>query len=278
MANNVSTEWTETRTNIQDPSNPIAIPTDSPMYKSTHKAIPYADAPAPYPPGAFKTCPSVYAEVLFRYAPVASPEVLQPVKFIKKCLTEKYLQEGIQLLQDEGLFTHKDKDDNDVVHVFEGREELQGRADGLVRQLKDDPTLAVGLAEWEWLADFQGRAVDSSITWFAAISLEDLTRVTYDLTLYCDLIELVGPRSTEAIRILPGSQFHTVVRDDGDGGMLLSAIKAKYYRGTNMGVALNSNFLLGQVAKFLLATHPSNQEVLLLGRRSRRAQPRTPSC
>jgi hypothetical protein len=139
-----------------------------------------------------------------------------------------------------------------VVRVFAGREELQGRADGLVKQLKDHPTLAVGVAEWEWVADFQNRAADVSIAWLAAITLEDLTRATYDLTLYCDLIELVGPRSTEAIRIQPGSQFHTVVRDDGGGGMLLSAIKAKYYRGASMGETLNSNFLRGQVTKFLL--------------------------
>jgi hypothetical protein len=71
MPNNITIEWTETRTNIQDPDNPIAIPTDSLMYKSTHQAIPYADAPAPYPPGTFKTCPSVYVEALLRHAPVA---------------------------------------------------------------------------------------------------------------------------------------------------------------------------------------------------------------
>ena len=54
MSNNMSLEWTETRTNIQDPMNPLAIPMESPLYKSTYKVIPYEDAPAPYPPGTFK--------------------------------------------------------------------------------------------------------------------------------------------------------------------------------------------------------------------------------
>ena len=252
MSNNMSLEWTETRTNIQDPMNPLAIPMESPLYKSTYKVIPYEDAPAPYPPGTFKACPSIYVEAIFRKAPVEKPEDLKPVKFLIKCLTTSFMEKGLDLLGDEGLFTRKDEAGNEATHVYGDRDELQEYSDALVQQLKDDPAMIVTVAVWEWLADFQNRAADSSIAWFSEINLHDLTHNSNDLSLYVDLAFLCGPRSTEAIRVEPGSQFHTVVRDDGGGGMLLSAIKAKYYRGASMGETLNSNFLRGQVTKFLL--------------------------
>ena len=245
-------EWAETRTAVQDPSNPIAIPIGCPMYLSTHKVIPYEDAPAPYPAGGFKTCPSIYVEAVFRNAPVKRPEELTPVKFLVKCLTAEYMESGLDLLGDEGLFTRRDGDGNEAIHVYRDRDELQEYGDELVRQLKDDPTLTVTVAAWEWLADFQDRPADSSIAWFSAINLFELTQPTNDLSLYVDLAFLCGPRSTEAIRIETGSQFHTVVRDDSGGGMLLAAINTKYHRGTNAGAALSSLFLRGQVPKFLL--------------------------
>ena len=83
-------EWTESRTAVQDPSNPIAIPIGCPMYQSTCKVIPYQDAPAPYPPGAFKACPSIYVEAILRLAPVKKPEELTPVIFLIKCLSTEF--------------------------------------------------------------------------------------------------------------------------------------------------------------------------------------------
>ena len=94
MPNSLTLEWTETRTAVQDPKNPLAIPIDSPMYKSTSKVIPYEDAPAPYAPGAFKACPSVYVEAIFRKAPVEKPEDLKPVKFMIKCLTTYFMEKN----------------------------------------------------------------------------------------------------------------------------------------------------------------------------------------
>ena len=215
-------EWTESRTAVQDPSNPIAIPIGCPMYQSTCKVIPYQDAPAPYPPGAFKACPSIYVEAILRLAPVKKPEELTPVIFLIKCLSTEFMEAAIDLLGDEGLFTRRDADGNEVIHVYRDRDELQEYGDALVRQLKDDPALDVTAAVWEWLADFQDRPADSSIAWFSAINLFELTNLTNDLSLYVDLAFLCGPRSTEATRIEPGSQFHTVVRDDSGGGMLLA--------------------------------------------------------
>ena len=78
MPNDLTIEWTETRTNIQHPDNPIAIPTDRQLYKSTYQVVPFEDAPPPYPPGAFKACPGVYIEVIFRLAPVPQPDQLRP--------------------------------------------------------------------------------------------------------------------------------------------------------------------------------------------------------
>ena len=139
-------EWTETRTAVQDPSNPIAIPIGCPMYQSTCKVIPYQDAPAPYPPGAFKACPSIYVEAILRLAPVKKPEELTPVIFLIKCLSTEFMEAAIDLLGDEGLFTRRDADGNEVIHVYRDRDELQEYGDALVRQLKDDPALDVTAA------------------------------------------------------------------------------------------------------------------------------------
>ena len=177
-------EWTETRTSVQDPNNPIAIPTGSPMYQSTYEVIPYEDAPAPYPAGGFKACPSIYVEAIFRHAPVKKPEELQPVKFLIKCLTAEYMEEGVDLLGDEGLFTRRDADGNEAIHVYRDRDELQEYGDELVKQLKDDPALTVTVAAWEWLADFQNQPADSSIAWLSEINLFELTNPTNDLSLY----------------------------------------------------------------------------------------------
>ena len=133
------------------------------MYQSTYKVIPYQDAPAPYPAGGFKACPSIYVEAIFRLAPVKKPEELQPVKFLIKCLTTEFMEAGVDLLGDEGLFTRRDADGNEAIHVYSDRDELQARGDELVKQLRDDPTLTVTVAAWEWLADYQNRPADSSI-------------------------------------------------------------------------------------------------------------------
>ena len=109
-------EWTETRTAVQDPNNPIAIPTGCPMYQSTYKVIPYEDAPAPYQPGDFKTCPSVYVEAIFRKALVKKPEELTPVKFLVKCLTTEFMEAGVDLLgeDDESSEEEVEVDDEEI--------------------------------------------------------------------------------------------------------------------------------------------------------------------
>ena len=74
--------------------------------------------------------------------------------------------------------------------------------------------------------------------WFAALSFEDITNHTKNLELYVELAFILGPRSTEAIRIQTGSTINTMIGGD-HGGQLALAIKMHYYPSGHSAIALS---------------------------------------
>ena len=95
------------------------------------------------------------------------------------------------------------------------RGRFYARADELVEAMKDHPTMQVDNTCWE----FMDANTHASLAWIdTGLSLERLTIQTGDLSLYCDLNMIVGPRAVDATRVDVGSQLHEVACDTGLGG------------------------------------------------------------
>ena len=73
------------------------------------------------------------------------------------------------------------------------------------------------------------------------LSLHQRTRYTY----------AAGLRSTEQVRIEEGSNFHTLFRSDGHGGLFLQCLKKYYYPDTQVGTPLHPSFLAQRIVPFI---------------------------
>jgi hypothetical protein len=243
-------EWDESRGGSRTPLNLISFPGGGDFVKATSDAIHWGwrDAGGHDPTRCL--IPGVLVERLFRYAPVPEPTVLKTDRFLTKSLNvDTYLAEALDLLLDEGLLHDKDENGNLVLHKFKTYAELTERADTIVLGLQDTDVLAVTADSLEWLEDCQGNQGDQEIEWFHFITWEDVTKIEQDLNVYIDLSLMVGPRSTEAIRIETGSTFNNMI-GGGNGGQLIAAIKAHFYPG---GMAPQSHvFLAGRIVAFIV--------------------------
>ena len=246
-------EYDEYRGGPRTAENRISFPNDGEFYLSTKGVIPWMEC------GQHDTdrmvSPSAYVERLFAKCPVHDPKKLSTVKFMERCLhAKRFLVPMLDMLVAEGLL--EEEDDEGVVHriEFETYDELCKRADKIMKECADkaecnidDVTDETG--QLDWMEGFSNRAEDGFIAWFAALTLCDLTMTTGDLSLYCLLNFILGPRSTEAVRVDANGIFYAMV-GTANGGQLAEAIRTFYYKALGQSVA--TNFLLKRLSDFLI--------------------------
>lgn len=255
----VNLEWDENLGNPPDPSNLLSIPTEEEFYKMTKSALPWQlrggngqDSRA--------VVASAFIEALFRRALVPDPAALRPYKLINRSLSSEYLSAGLELLIEQGLLAldtgeqagEEEETQNSEVPTFEA---LQRRADKLVTGLKDDPILAVGSDSLEWMKEFEDRAEDAHIKWFAqGFTWETATATTGTLEVYSMINLLLGPRCTTEVRIDPASIFYTIIGSGGNGGQLMEVMRKHTFGSATGAVPMAPAFLLDKIPSFLLET------------------------
>ena len=259
-------EYDETRGGPRHPDNRISIPKGGDFYKATKNVIPWAEVGA-RDPGRV-TAPSIYVEKLLRLAHVTNPQALSDHTFMTRTVDmDGWGKEALDLLVEEGLLIEEGDDgDGDALVEYEHADDLQLRADELVRQLQDDPKLEVTPKSFEWLEGFNDRHQDAGVKWLEAITLEALTTKCRTLEAYIDLNLIVGPHATEDSRVDPEALFFSVT-DGGTkkGGQLGQAVATFYYQmGADSGGlgGLSPAFLAPRVTDFLLESrwpHPYDQ-------------------
>ena len=222
-------EWDEYRGGTRNPSNYISFPQGGPFHASTIKVLPWT-ACGPHDQGRV-VVPSQYVERLFRLAPVQDPKKLDPLKVMTRCLDiSNYIGDALDLLIEEGLLEETDEEGNTASKIYEDVNDLQEEANRLITQLQDHAALAVDDKSFEWLEDFGDRqgTDDAHVKWLHEVSLCDVTMRTGNLESYVDLILLLGPRSTEQVRVDHTSLFYAMV-GQGEGGQLTAAMRKVYF-------------------------------------------------
>ena len=241
-------EYDEYRGGPRHQDNFLSIPESADLFQSTRKALPWTSA-GDHEHEQRVVIPSVFIESLFARAPVADPAGLKDLSFMTRALSDNhFLNAAVDLLVDEGLLHREDEDGQSHLHVYESRDELMRKADTMVMELKDHPDLAVSIQSFDWLEGFTDSAANATIKWFDAVTLEDLTTKSGNLTLYVDLALAVGARATEAERVRAGSTFLSMVGGDG-GGQLMQAVKTHYYARGDTSLA--ADFLRQRLPDFL---------------------------
>ena len=243
--------WDEDRGGPRDPLNLISFPDGGQFHQSTKKILEWKPC-GPHDQGRV-VLPSVHVERLFRKAPVNDPKKLNPLKVMTRCLDiQGYMADALDLLVDEGLLTEIDEEGDEQDRVFETIDDLTEKADKLVRELIDHATLAVDDSSFEWLEDFHDRAGtdDSKIKWLSTITLAQMTEDLGNLEAYVDLALMLGPRSTEAVRVDHSSQFFGMI-GEGEGGQLSAAMRKLYFPEGN---SPSPAFMAGRLATFMTET------------------------
>ena len=90
----------------------------------------------------------------------------------------------------------------------------------------------------------------NKIKWLSTVDMTQLTEDLGNLESYIDLALVLGPRSTEAVRVDHSSQFFGMA-GEGEGGQL-SAVMRKFYFPD--GNAPSPTFIAGRLATFLTET------------------------
>jgi hypothetical protein len=200
---------------------------------------------------------SAWVENLFRRAEVDDPTSLTDpasrlkIKVMTSCLSlADFMDEAMSLLIDEGLL-ELDDDEDDAGDGWKDYPAFLAKADELVEQLKDSRTLIITAGSFEWVNGFNDRPQDAGIKYFHELTMEDTTKGTKTLAVYCELNMLLGPRSLEDGRITTDSQFYQMV-GGGGGGQLTHAVKTYYYQGADSSLPTSPAFLLNRLPAFLI--------------------------
>ena len=173
------------------------------------------------------------------------------MSIMTRCLNITFLADAVDLLISEGLFEEEDEDGHESTKVYDDIDELMYDANKLVLQLVDNPVMQIDDTSFDWLEGYTNRAGtdDAKIEWFHDITLEMVTQ-TRDLSIYVEIIQCVGPRSTEDVRINKASLFYAVI-GEGDGGQLMAALRAYFFPN---GHPVSTAYLSRRVAGFFLET------------------------
>ena len=244
--------WDEDEGGTRDENVWCAFPKNGVVHQATVKVFPWADCGA-HTPGKVKLA-VIFIEQLFRRAPCDDPKDLNTHRFLEKTLgIPEFLDNALDLLIQEGLFKEKDREGEEQDVVYDKHTDLVRNADALVEQLKDDPIMKIDENSWDWLEGFNNTQADQPIAWIADLTLDKLTTVTKDLTVYIDLALAVGPRGTQAIRADTTSTFYAMV-GAGTGGQLIQALKQFYYPSGQATQAMQPGFLRGRLESFFIET------------------------
>ena len=181
-------EWDEDRTGNRSPRSLVSLPDNHPFFLATSKAIDWTSC-GDEDVGRVVT-PSVFLEKLLRYAPVQRPRELKGHAFLSKTISLNFMRGGLGLLIDQGLLEEEDDEDNEDnsdSFEFESATDLQDAADKLVKELKDEPDLAVDSDSFEWVEGFEEHVQAPDARWIKDLTLEELTDQTNNLKVYVDL-------------------------------------------------------------------------------------------
>eukprot|EP00966_Prymnesium_polylepis_P035002 813335-Prymnesium_polylepis.1 len=111
-----------------------------------------------------------------------------------------------------------DEDDDSLI-VFETQDALQTRADQILTRIKDHPTVQVEPASFDWL-EGNSHAIFRWVEDF--VTIEMLTALTADLTLYTEANMMLGARSLDASRPDPHGQLYPY-HMAANGGKIMEA-------------------------------------------------------
>ena len=219
----IDLEYDEARGNPATPECLSSLEINEELYLATRRVLPYEVAADAAP--NYRVVPVAFFENVVRKAPVPDPASLRPVHFLTRSMDlYSSVKPMIELLVEEGLI----HDDNGDLVIYDDITKFYARADELVEAMKDHPTMQVDNTCWE----FMDANTHASLAWIdTGLSLERLTIQTGDLSLYCDLNMIVGPRAVDATRVNVGSQLHEVACDTGLGGGMLRAAVTRHQMG-----------------------------------------------
>ena len=246
--------WDEDRGGPPDSRNMISFPSAGDFYKATKRALPWSECGA-HDHGRHVVA-GIFIEKLFRMAPVEDPpSTFKPDHFMTKCLdVGRYLAPALELIIEEGLLRREDEEGDDVPVQYADADEMYKAADALVKELKDSPEMLVKPERLEWLNGYNNNSArEADLEWFHNLTMDQVLR-DGDLQAYVALGLAVGPRSLEAERSRPGSQFYTVVGAGGDGGQIAQAVRKYYFPGGQGGLTIDPSFLLDKVVTFFMDT------------------------
>ena len=245
-------QWDEDRGGDRHPHNLISFPTDGDFYKATKNILWWSACERDADATTRALVPSTCIEAIFARAPVYNPNDLTDHSFLTKCLhMSKYMAPALETLIDDGLLHEDDEDGNKRLIKFKNLDTFYTRCAILLR-VDHNPTYVVTADSWEWLEGWDPEDPEATkFSYFAGITLDSLTHLTNDLTLYTDLALTVGARATQAVRVNPGSTFSVVVGGE-EGGQLVQAIKAFYFSSNQAQNKMDPSFLCQRLASYLL--------------------------
>ena len=206
----IDIEYDEAMGNAAAPECLLNISRDEPFFEAVRDVMPFcvpADGDA-----TRAAVPIVFIEKLFRRATVENPAALTAIGFLAHCLhLTDFLLPALDTLLDNDLLP---TDDDDQIIPFTDPTQLQGAADALVLQLKDDPSLVVKDDSWDDF-DATGRAM-GTFQWLDVLTIKDLVEPTGDISLYVELSLMVGPRAVDVARDAADGQLYNVGAATGD--------------------------------------------------------------
>ena len=240
----------EDRGGPRDKNNYLSFPVGGLVFKSTKTIFPWVEAGPHEAPGTRMLIAGCYIEKIFKKAKVAVSDELKKLNWLTRCLSAKFLTHAVEVVIVEGLFN---KPDGTVI-AYKDIDYLYEAADVIVMKNEDDEFLLIDEDSFEWLEGWGNNPQDGSIKWIADLTIYDLVSGPGTLENYVELTYAAGPRSTEQVRIEEGSNFHTLFRSDGHGGLFIQCLKKYYYPDTQVGAPLHPAFLAQRVVPFIIDT------------------------
>ena len=249
--NAIAIEFDEDRGGPRTADNRISCPQEGDFYRLTrHLGMEWQ--PCGAHDNGRSTTPSIYIESLFARAPVNRAPEMGTETVLTKCLdVQLYLEPALQLLIEEGLLKGEDDNGDEIDAAFDTYDDLQRCANALVESLKDNPIMEVTAAKLEWLEGHDIQVAEAKeYDWFAKITIDAITAMTYNMEHYVKVKRVVGPHATVAERTRNDSVFNAMVGGYA-GGQLAQAIKAYAYPTSQGAQHVEPSFLAGRLSDFL---------------------------
>lgn len=249
----VQFEYDEDNGNGAEAGCLLRISTDTNFYISTEGALPWkepADAP-----GDAMVIDAVWIESLVRKAKVSQPNTLSDLGCLSVVLNPTFINEWLSVLVDETGLLGAEDGDEDAVRDYQSFNELQDAADACWEKIFIDSEFSdynpdVDDTAFDVLHQF---AANTTGAWLNDVSVEELSAPTGDLSLYVDLMKMVGPHAVNDQRNRAGSQF-VMMTGGGAGGQLAAVVKDYYLGPARDGIQAPPQMIAYRVPAFLKET------------------------